>query len=186
MSHNYDNFMKPRTIEHLQYFVGKVCSIVTTSMNRSFDEKISREHFVVLIGEIDSECIWGVHPYNTTLASFFNIEHVISIHEEEVIDPSNPEHAKMIKEFEEKTGKKLQGDLKNSPPISVNKPEQKSVPVEKKNLLNVINEESPVQSDPSTGDATFIDIAGLERMAEFARRAFEQKELLDKQDLFDS
>jgi len=158
--------MNPRTIEHLQYFIGKVCSIVTTSMNRSFDEKISREHFVVIIQEIDSDGIWGTHPYNPSLVSFFNIEHLISIHQEEVIDPSNPEHVQMIKEYEQKTGKKVQGDLKDSPAVT------------KKPLLIVI-EESPVSEVSDTGDATFIDIDSLERLAEDTRRAFSQYDSFD-------
>ena len=165
--------MKPRTLEHLQYFIGKVCSIVTTSMNRSFDERISREHFVVLIQEIDSDGIWGTHPYNPDLVSYFNVEHVISIHQEEVIDPSNPEHIEMIKEFEQKTGKKVQGDLKNSPKIEV------APKVEKKDLLTILKEKPPVPSSPSTGDATFVDIESLERLAEDTRRAFDQYDSFD-------
>lgn len=154
--------MKPRTIENLQYFVGKVCSIVSTSMNRAFDERISREHFVVLIRDIDSDGIWGTHPYNPALVSFFSLEHIISVHEEQVIDPDNPEHAEMIKEYEQKTGKKVQGDLKNSPqPI----PSQ-----ENSQLLNIIQEESPAQSEE--GDSTFIDIDSLERLAGECQRAF--------------
>jgi hypothetical protein len=161
--------MKPRTIEHLQYFIGKVCSIVATSMNRSFDEKISREHFVVIVREIDVDGIWGAHPYNSDLISFFSLEHVISIHQEEVIDPSKPEHIQMIKDFEQKTGKKVQGDLKNSPTIKE----------ESKNLLNVLKEKPPVPSEPSTGDATFVDIDSLERLAEDTRRAFDQYDAFD-------
>ena len=159
--------MKPRTLEHLQYFIGKVCSIVATSMNRSFDEKISIEHFVVIVREIDADGIWGTHPYNSDLVSFFSLEHVISIHQEEVIDPNNPKHASMIKEFEEKSGKKIQGDLKNSPPV------------EKKPLFNILKEKPPVPSNPSTGDATFVDIESLERLAEDTRRAFDQYDSFD-------
>ena len=35
--------MSPKTIQQLQYYVGKVCSIVTTSMNRAFDEWIPKD-----------------------------------------------------------------------------------------------------------------------------------------------
>jgi len=142
-------------------------------MNRAFDEKISREHFVVLIQEIDCDGIWGTHPYNSDLISYFSLEHVISIHQEEVIDPENPEHVQMIKEFEEKTGKKVQGDLKNSPQIEV------APKVEKKDLFNILKEKPPVPSSPSTGDATFVDIESLERLAEDTRRAFDQYDSFD-------
>ena len=159
--------MKPRTLEHLQYFVGKVCSIVATSMNRAFDEKISREHFVVNIQQIDSDGVWGVHPYNPELVSFFSLEHVISIHQEEVIDPTNPEHIKMIKEFEEKTGKKIQSDL-NQPVVDL-------PPEPKKSLLNIIESDPDPLFDASAnqaGDSTFVDIESLQRLAEETQRAF--------------
>lgn len=161
--------MKPKTIENLQYFVGKVCSIVTTSMNRSFDERISREHFVVVVQTIDIDGIWGSHPYNPDLVSYFSLEHVISIHQEEVIDPSKPEHAEMIKEYEQKTGKSIKGDLKNSPPVAP-KP---------KELLPVLKETSPVSDNSNTGDAIFVDIESLERLAEDSRRAFSQYDSFD-------
>ena len=161
--------MKSRTIENLKYFIGKVCSIVTTSMNRSFDEKVSREHFVVIVKEIDIDGIWGIHPYNSELISFFNLEHVISIHQEEVIDPSNPEHIQMIKEFEQKTGKKINGDLKNSPPLEV----------KEKELFNILKEKPPVSENTDTGDSMFVDIESLERLAENTHRAFKEYDSFD-------
>jgi hypothetical protein len=149
--------MRPKTIEHLQHFVSRVCSIVTTSMNRSFDEKISREHFVVLVEEINPDGIWGSHPYNKDLLSFFVLEHVISIHQEEVLDPTNPEHAAMMKDFEQRTGRKAQGDL---------------VKPRKETSLNVLTEK-PIPA-PGAGDATFVDIDSLDQLAEETRRSFEQ------------
>lgn len=149
--------MKPRTIEHMQYFVGKVCSIVTTAMNRAFDERVAREHFVVLVEEVGPDGIWGTHPFNKDLVSFFHLTHLISIHQEEVLDPANPEHARMLKEFEQQTGKKAQGDMKAPAP---------------KPLLPVLQEAPP---KPKTGDATFIDIDSLERLAETSKRAFEHQ-----------
>jgi hypothetical protein len=161
--------MKSKTLEHLQFFVGKVCSIISTSMNRSFDEKISREHFVVLVESIDSDGIWGTHPYNKDLVSFFSLEHIISIHQEEVLDPTNPEHAAMISEFEKRTGKKVQADIR--------KPEVTKPEVKKTTALPVLKEAPPVPL--STGDATFVDIDSLERLAENTRRAFHEHDKFD-------
>jgi len=153
--------MRPKTIEHLQHFVGKVCSIVTASMNRAFDEKISREHFVVIVEEITQDGIWGTHPYNRDLVSFFVLNQVISIHQEEVLDPTNTEHAKMIEEFEKKTGKKIKGDFAR---------EAKKEP--SKDLLPVLKEKPQA---PPVGDASFIDIDSLDRLAEETRKAFDVK-----------
>jgi len=119
-------------------------------MNRAFDEKISREHFVVLIDEITMDGIWGTHPYNPELESFFNMEHVISIHQEMELDPSNPEHVQMIKEYEEKIGEELKPDIK--PPAHT-------------------QEETP--SEEPEGGVTFVDIENLEALAESTKRASE-------------
>lgn len=118
-------------------------------MNRAFDEKISREHFVVLIDEITMDGIWGTHPYNPDLLSFFNMQQVISIHQEIELDPDNPEHAQMIQDYEEKTGQELKPDMR--PPN--------------------IQEETP--SEEPEGGVTFVDIENLEALAESTKRASE-------------
>lgn len=143
----------------MQYFVGKVCSIVTSSMNRQFDEKIAREHFAVYVEEVTNDGIWGTHPYNQEMISFFSMPHIISIHQEMELDPNNPEHAAMIEEYEKKTGQKVTGDLKRPP-----KPE-------KKMSLDVL-QETPPASDDADGDTTFVDIANLEQIAEQTRRSY--------------
>jgi hypothetical protein len=164
--------MNANTIKHMQYYVGKVCSIISTSMNRAFDESISREHFVVRVEEVNVDGIWGTHPYNNDMVSFFAMQHIISIHEEVELDPNNPEHAEMIKEYEKKTGKKIKPDIGKLP-----KQEKKQT-----EILPII-EESPafeVDEASNTGDATFIDIASLERLAEQTKRTFDAYDLLGK------
>lgn len=162
--------MNANTLKNLQHFVGKVCSIVTTSMNRNFNETISREHFVIRIYEINMDCIWGIHPYNQDMVSYIAMPHVISIHEEVELDINNPEHAAMIKEYENKTGKKIQSDLIQS---SAEKKKTKDLPI-----LN----EKPVSKDVSsdTGDTTFVDIASLEQLAESTKRTFDAYDMLTK------
>jgi len=141
--------MNGRTLERMKHFVGRVCSIVSTSMNRSFDEQIAREHFVVRVQEVTPDGIWGCHPYNDEMISFFAMLHIISIHQEIELDPSNPEHAEMIREYEEKSGKKASSDLHGSPK------EKPSVPQEQE------------------GGMTFVDIEHLERLADSSRKAFD-------------
>lgn len=140
--------MNISTLKRMQYFVGKVCSIISSQMNRSFDEKISREHFVIRIEAIDEDGIWGTHPYNNDIVSYFNMSHIISMHEEFEIDPSDPEHAKMIEEFEEETGNKFNPDF-----------EQK--------------ETAPSPEEPEA-EVTFVDIENLEKLAENTKRNFDQ------------
>lgn len=157
----------------MQYFIGKVCSIVATSMNRSFEESISREHFVVRIQEINMDGIWGTYPYNEEMISFFAMQHIISIHQEVELNPANPEHAQMIAEYEKKTGKKVQGDLPQ-----VVKPIDQEAP--KSTLMPVLKELPEPEEAPNTGNATFVDITKLEKMAEFTKRTIAAYEVLGK------
>lgn len=154
--------MNANTLKHMQYFVGKVCSIISSSMNRAFNEQISREHFVVRVAEVTADGIWGTHPYNQEMISFFALPHIISIHQEVELDPSNPEHAEMIKEYEKKTGKKAKSDLTKAAP-------------KKAEALPII-EESPafeVGNSSNAGDSTFVDITSLEKLAEQTKRSFD-------------
>ena len=158
--------MNGRTLEKMQYFVGKVCSIVTSSMNRAFDEQVNREHFVIMIEELSADGIWGTHPYNDELVSFFSMDHIISIHEEFELDPNNPDHAEMIKEYEEKSGTKLEGDIRKPKPES--------------NGLNIIESNGTPLPDPESdkGGMTFVDISSLEKLAEHTKKTFVAKDLL--------
>jgi len=164
--------MTSKTIQNLQHFVGKICSIISTSMNRAFDESISREHFVIRVESITQDGIWGTHPYNENLLSFFAIQHIISIHQEVELDPLNPEHEKAIKEYESKTGKKLEGDLNNKQNEKVNKNKE----------LPIIQEGTPTSDEnlDQEGDATFVDIRNLEMLAEKSRRTFQANEMFNK------
>lgn len=163
--------MTSKTIQQLQYYVGKVCSIVTSSMNRSFSEQISREHFVIRVQSINSDGVWGTHPYNDELISFFAISHIISIHQEVELDPNNPDHAAMIKEYEEKTGQKVESDLKMG----------KIKPAQKEELLPVIDSKSTIaDQNEESGDATFVDITSLENLAAQSKRTFDAQDFLGK------
>ncbi len=119
-----------------------------------------------MVEELNADGIWGTHPYNDELVSFFAIDHIISIHEEFELDPNNPEHADMIKEYEEKSGTKLEGDI--------HKPKTKPA----SNGLNIIESTGTPLPDPDKGDMTFVDIASLEKLAEHTKKTFVAKELL--------
>ena len=105
--------MNSKTIQNLQYFVGKVCSIFTSPVNRSFDELHAREHFVARIQEINADGLWGTHPHSGMM-SFFAMPHIMLIAEEVELNPNNPEHAQMLQEFEKRTGMKPTGDISPS------------------------------------------------------------------------
>lgn len=150
--------MQTKTVARLQHFVGKVCSIISSSINRHFEEQIAREHFVVLVQEINLDGIWGSHPYNPDLISFFVLSHVVSIHEEVELNPDNPEHKRMIKEYEERTGQKIQSDMRGA----------------------LAPKEIPSQEEPQEGGMTFVDIESLEKLAEQTKRTFDARDRLSQ------
>lgn len=136
--------MNSKTIQNLQYFVGKVCSVFTSPVNRSFDELHAREHFVARIQEINADGIWGTHPHSGMM-SFFAMPHVMLLAEEIELDPSNPEHAQMLQEFEQRTGKRVVSDVAPSP-----------------------KQTAPPEEVP------FVDIANLEKLALDTKRQYDR------------
>jgi hypothetical protein len=144
-------------------------------MNRSFDEQISREHFVVRVQHIDVDGIWGTHPYNEEMVSFYSMSHVISIHEEIELNPNNPEHAALIKQYEQRTGQKAQSDLRKAP-----EPEKKQGGCG--GNCSCGTKEKPPAPPPveeTDGNATFVDIDHLEQLAEHTKRTFDAETLLN-------
>lgn len=155
--------IKARTLEKMQYFVGKVCSIFTGPLNRNFDEARAREHFVVKVEEIDTDGLWGSHPYNGTI-SFFMLESIKLITEEIVLDPKNPSHAKMIKEYQDKTGKTIVSDV--SPHLAPVLETPKAGSEEP-----VINEQSQ--------EPAFVDIKHMTNMVRQAKRSFQATDMYE-------
>lgn len=149
-----------KTVEALQYFKGKTCTILTNPINRDFDESRSREHFVVEVKEISRECVWGSHPYNGTIA-FFPMSQIVSIQEEVVLDPvNNPAHRKMIEDYEKQTGKKVVSDVSPhlAPTTAVPPP--------------MVKEETQPQ------EAAFVDIKRLTQLAKQTKQGFDNKKKL--------
>ena len=138
-----------QTIKDLKYFEGKVCTIFMPSINRQFEEHQSREYFTIVVELINVDGIWGSHPYQKT-KSFFLWSSILSINEEVVLDPNNPDHQKVIEEYEKKNNKKATSDLNPS-------------------LLS--SSHSPNESEPPK-DAFFIDINKLNKLAEDTKKVY--------------
>ena len=138
--------MNTKTLQSLQNsFIGKVCSIFTPATNRMFSEEYSREHYVIRVTDISTDGIWGSHPGNGKI-SFFPMSYVISIIEEIELHPDNPEHQKLIQEYEQKSGKKIQSDIPSMQ--KKEKQEEQQLP--------------------------FVDILALEKLAAFTKDQYNQ------------
>ena len=161
--------MKPKTIEHMQYFVGKVCTIITTQINRQFDERIARDHYAIRVGEITVDGIWGVHPEHD-IVSFFPMDHIVSIHEEMELNMNNPDHRKIVDEYEKKFGKK---------------PDIKFDDTGKEQLLPIVQPKKgppvPTYEESDTDGeekVTFVDIQAISHLAKHTKRTFDAQKVL--------
>lgn len=91
--------------DHLDYFTGKLCSILTlpvhTSMfpDKDFQQKQNIGYFVGRIDQITPMGIWTTHPV-TNNRNFFFREHVVGICEEQVIDENHPDFEEINKLYE--------------------------------------------------------------------------------------
>jgi hypothetical protein len=71
----------------LNYFKGKVCSILTTPIQRKLINKEEEiQYFVGVIEEITKEGVF-MTQIATGLKGYFNINNIIGIFEEEVLEP---------------------------------------------------------------------------------------------------
>lgn len=89
-------------MSNVEYFIGKVCTIFTTPINRNYKEENPTSYpqqlytyFTGVVDGIDNNGIF-LTQLQTGLKSFFIWNHVIGIAEEEVLDPKNPKDAEII------------------------------------------------------------------------------------------
>lgn len=91
----------------LNYFVGKVCTVFTVQTNRDFKSENPQtfpqpifHYFVGKVLEVTPKGIF-MEQWNSSkkLRTFFFMEHVVSISEEEILNPSDPKDREVIEEF---------------------------------------------------------------------------------------
>jgi len=91
----------------LEYFIGKICTIFTVQTNRDFKSENPQtfpqpvfHYFVGRVLEVSPRGIM-IEQWNSPkkLRTFFFTEHVVSISEEEILDPSDPRDKEIIDEY---------------------------------------------------------------------------------------
>jgi hypothetical protein len=93
-------------MKHLERFVGKVCTVFTVGINRDFKQENPKTYpkplYVYFMGAIEFVNEHGIMQQVTTgLSTFVFMNNVVSISEEEVLDPENENDAEMIKKYKE-------------------------------------------------------------------------------------
>lgn len=82
-------------LKNLKYFVGKAVTIITTPINRDFDERQKCDYFVGIVESVDEMGIMTQHPV-TGCKNYSFYGQIISISEEQVT--TDPEVIAEIKE----------------------------------------------------------------------------------------
>lgn len=94
-------------VDGLEYFVGKICTVFTVPTNRDFKSENPQtfpqpvfHYFVGKVMEVNSRGIC-LEQWNSEkkLRSFFFMDHIVSISEEEILNPSNPKDKQIIEEY---------------------------------------------------------------------------------------
>ncbi|RTK96615.1 MAG: hypothetical protein EKK64_03255 [Neisseriaceae bacterium] len=90
--------MKLTTIKKLQQLTNKVCSVLTTSVAKgNFTDNQFADFFVGIVDEINEDGVWLRHPMTNCL-SFFSINHVVAVLEEQVIDQKDEKYEEILTE----------------------------------------------------------------------------------------
>lgn len=96
----------------LQYFKGKVCTIFTSPINRNFKEEnpesFPQPVFVYFIGVVDSITDQGLFLQQVSnidskrpLKTYFFLDKILAIAEEEQLDYKDPQDAKLIERIKQ-------------------------------------------------------------------------------------
>lgn len=106
----------------LEYFVGRICTVFTVQTNRDFKSENPQtfpqpvfHYFVGRVLEVGPKGIM-IEQWNSPkkLRTFFFAEHIVSISEEEILDPSDPKDREIIDEYKrinENSAKKANDNL---------------------------------------------------------------------------
>lgn len=96
------------TVKELQYFVGKVCTILTPYQNIKIQDQQFIEFFVGRVESISSDCIWISNLTTGIKSVFFDI---ISINEERVITSDDPDYPELSNQVKSDEPEKLTLDM---------------------------------------------------------------------------
>jgi hypothetical protein len=117
----------------LEYFVGRICTVFTVPTNRDFKSENPQtfpqpvfHYFVGKVLEVGQKGI-VLEQWNSDkrLRTFFFLDHIVSISEEEILDPSQPKDKEIIegyKKTNENSMKEVQDgveDLKGSKYVDI-------------------------------------------------------------------
>jgi hypothetical protein len=85
-------------LEHLNYFRGKACTIMTVQVNFPFKYEQMIEYFMGIVEDVVPQGVIISHIH-TKCKSFIAMPYIVSITEEQTLYENNPEDAKIIEQY---------------------------------------------------------------------------------------
>jgi len=149
------------------YFVGKICTIFTSPINREFTERQNVDYFVGRVDGFDDKGILMSHVISNCKNYYF-FQNVISIAEEQLVDSDDP----IVKEYESiKEQKKAQ----NTQPQQPQQPQpQQPQPQQPQPQQPQPQQPQPAQyHEEEVNDSPFVDIAAISDLAKKAKESYE-------------
>ena len=115
-------------IEQMQYFVGKVCTIITPPMAMSLTPATHRDWFTISVDGIDHEAVIGTDVLRGTKHLFFFDAPIMGIVEEQTIGPDDPRYKDVKKQMEEEIKKQKKQATQSCDPSY--EPSNNFIPIE--------------------------------------------------------
>jgi hypothetical protein len=118
--------MKPQGLE---YFVGRICTVFTVPTNRDFKSENPQtfpqpvfHYFVGKVLEVGQRGIM-IEQWNSEkkLRTFFFLDHIVSISEEEILNPSDPKDRELIEDYRKTNEAVAKGAQEKAPPAKSSK-----------------------------------------------------------------
>jgi hypothetical protein len=89
---------KLANVEELQYFVGKVCTIITPNINWAFDKQQTADYFSGIVEKITPQGVWTIHVI-TKLKNFYPLHNIMAIIEEQYVSADDPNYEAIMTEY---------------------------------------------------------------------------------------
>ena len=141
----------------IQYFVGKICTIFTSPINRQFDERQNLDYFVGRVDGFDDKGILMSHVVSNC-KNFYFFQNVISIAEEQLVDSDDP----ILKEYESIKEQKKNQSQQQQPQQQQPQPKQPQP-----------QQQQPAQyHEEEVNDSPFVDITAISDLAKKAKESY--------------
>ena len=163
---------------NLKPFEGKICTLLTVATNRNFKEEAIAmgkptlypinllDHFVGRIIQIDGTGVLLEHPLIKT-KSYFRLNHIIGIIEEQELDKNDPESIKIIEQIKNKNKNKNKVNCPNGHSLNIPNgiPDDSEVICPVCKVEFILNEKKPAPKN----DSELVDLNTLSKLSQEAK-----------------